>query len=76
VIIDGKASCHFKQLEDIFGSSNGSRSTAKKNERVISVLENGARVVWENRMVNISSKRVVMEQTAKHISNNNEKVGG
>jgi hypothetical protein len=75
VVVDGQTSGHFKQMEDVFGSSNSSRGGTEKDERVVGVLENWTGAILEDWMADINSKRMVPKQSTKHVSNNNEEIG-
>jgi len=74
VVVDGQASSFLEQLQDAFGRRDGVGGAAHENKGVIGVLEDGARLIGEDGMSNIRGKVMVLEQTAKNIGNNDEKI--
>lgn len=76
MIVDGKAGGLFEQLKDLLGSIDGGRGATHKDESVVGILEDGTGIIGEDRVTNFSGKRMILEQTPKNISNDDEQVGG
>jgi hypothetical protein len=76
VVINGEAGSTFKELEDLFSSSNCSGTTADEDEGVVCVLEHGAGGAMEDGVLDVSSNRVGMKQAFKNVSNDDKKVWG
>ena len=61
VVVDRKARCLLKDLQDLLSLNDGFRGAFKKDESIVSVLKHGSGSITDERVPDGISKQGVME---------------
>lgn len=76
MVVDGEASCILENTKNMLSLENSLRGAMKENKSVISVLEDGARSIRDERVEERGGEGGIMEEAAENISNNDEEIRG
>jgi hypothetical protein len=75
VVINGEASGFLEELKYMFSLEHRISRAAEEDQRVVGILQDRARCARDERMNERGRVARVMEETVKHISNDDEKIG-